>query len=97
LSYPISQYDEWANALHTAMYSYGTDEQAIYRIMGYMKNNTDVLQLIKAYGVKKENTIGISGEGTLSEWLTNELDSTEIGIVNSTLASKKNPSITIRF
>ena len=101
LSYRLSQYDEWASALHNAMFGCGTDEDTIYRIMGYMKNDTDVLQLIKAFGVRKEpKRLFVPcpyGEGTLSEYLTNELDKTEIGIVNKTLAAKKNPSITIRF
>ncbi len=101
LSYKLSQYGEWASALHNAMFGCGTDEDTIYRIMGYMKNDTDVLQLIKTFGVRKEpRRLFVPcpyGEGTLSEYLTNELDKTEIGIVNKTLAAKKNPSITIRF
>ena len=98
LSYSLSQYNEWANALYSAMFMSGTDEEVIYRIMGYMKNNADVLQLIKSFGVRKAGWgQSFLGDGTLTEWLSDELDTTEIGIVNKTLAAKKNPSITIRF
>jgi hypothetical protein len=82
LSYPLSQYDEWANSLYSAMFRSGTDEEPIYRIMGYMKNNADVLQLIKAFGVRKAGW-GQSFVGN--------------GIVNKTLAAKQNPKITLRF
>jgi hypothetical protein len=98
LSYPLSQYDEWANSLYSAMFRSGTDEEPIYRIMGYMKNNADVLQLIKAFGVRKAGWgQSFVGNGTLNEWLSDELDTTELGIVNKTLAAKQNPKITLRF
>ena len=66
--------------------------------MGYMKNDADVLQLIKAYGVRPAGGGQLFiGNATLNEWFSDELDSTEIGIINKTLAAKNNPSIKYRF
>jgi len=98
LSYPLSVYDTYAQDLYGAMYRLGTDEDTIYRIMGYMKNDADVLQLIKAFGVRKAGAGQMfAGNGTLNEFFSDELDSTDIGIINKTLASKNNPTIKYRF
>jgi hypothetical protein len=98
LSYPLSVYETYAQDLYGAMYRFGTDEDTIFRIMGYMKNDADVLQLIKAYGVRPAGGSQLFiGNGTLNEWFSDELDTTDIGIINKTLASKNNPSIKYRF
>jgi hypothetical protein len=98
LSYRLSVYDTYAQDLYGAMYRFGTDEDTIFRIMGYMKNDADVLQLIKAFGVRKAGAGQMfAGNGTLNEFFSDELDSTDIGIINKTLAAKKNPSIKYRF
>ena len=98
LSYPLSVYETYAQDLYGAMYRFATDESTIYRIMGYMKNDADVLQLIKAYGVRPAGGGQLFiGNATLNEWFSDELDTTEIGIINKTLASKNNPSIKYRF
>jgi hypothetical protein len=98
LSYPLSVYETYAQDLYGAMYRFGTDEDTIFRIMGYMKNDADVLQLIKAFGVRPAGGSQLFiGNATLNEWFSDELDTTDIGIINKTLASKKNPSINYRF
>jgi hypothetical protein len=98
LSYPLSVYDTYAQDLYGAMYRFGTEESTIFRIMGYMKNDADVLQLIKAFGVRKAGAGQMfAGNGTLNEFFSDELDSTDIGIINKTLASKNNPTIKYRF
>ena len=98
LSYPLSVYDTYAQDLYGAMYRAMTEEDTIYRIMGYMKNDADVLQLIKAFGVRKAGAGQMfAGNGTLNEFFSDELDSTDIGIINKTLASKNNPTIKYRF
>ena len=62
--------------------------------MGYMKNDADVLQLIKAFGARPAGGGQLFiGNATLGEWFDDELTSTEIGIINKTLASKNNPTI----
>jgi hypothetical protein len=98
LSYPLSVYETYAQDLYGAMYRFGTEESTIFRIMGYMKNDADVLQLIKAFGVRKAGAGQMfAGNGTLNEFFSDELDSTDIGIINKTLASKNNPTIKYRF
>ena len=98
LSYSLSVYETYAQDLYGAMYRFGTDEDTIFRIMGYMKNDADVLQLIKAYGVRPAGGGQVFvGNATLNEWFSDELDTTDIGIINKTLAAKKNPSINYRF
>ena len=98
LSYPLSVYDTYAQDLYGAMYRFGTEEDTIFRIMGYMKNDADVLQLIKSYGVRPAGGGQVFvGNATLGEWFDDELDKTDIGIINKILASKSNPSIKYRF
>lgn len=98
LSYPLSVYETYAQDLYGAMYQFGTNEDTIFRIMGYMKNDADVLQLIKAFGVRPAGGSQLFiGNATLNEWFSDELDTTDIGIINKTLASKNNPTIKYRF
>lgn len=63
-SYSKAQFKEWADQLYTAMKGLGTDEDTIDRIMGYMKNDTDVLTLVDAFGTR-------DGED-LYEWIAGE-------------------------
>ena len=74
------------------MYSWGTDEQAIYDAFNLMKNNIDVANLIKAFG--KRRLEFSTQDAELGAHLSNDLDSTEIAKLNSILASK---NITYRF
>ena len=92
-SYSQGQYDMYANKLKQAFYSYGTDEAAVYAVFGAMKNDLDVAELVKAFGVwKVEGSIwrplDTRGDGDLAAWLTSELDTAEINRVNTILASK---------
>lgn len=101
-SYPDSNYVLLANKLFTAMYGYGTDEEAIYSVFRLMKNDLDVAKLIKAFGVRKSESswampFNMAGEGDLAEWLGAELDKDEIKIVNGIFAAAKNPTIKFRF
>ncbi len=86
LSYALSQYEIWASqilqALNTVVFM--ENEEAIIRILGYMKNDADILQLIKAFG-KRELDGGLfmnKGSGTLPEVIAFALDEDEIKVVN---------------
>jgi len=101
-TYPDSNYVLLANKLFTAMYGYGTDEEAIYSVFRLMKNDLDVAKLIKAFGVRKSESswampFNFAGEGDLAEWLAAELDDDEMKIVNGILMAAKNPTIKFRF
>lgn len=92
-SYSKGQYDLFANKLKQAFYSYGTDEAAVYSVFSNMKNDLDIAELIKSFGIwKVEGSIwrpfDTRGDGDLSAWLTSELDSDEIKQVNTLLANK---------
>ena len=92
-SYSAATYSQLADKVYTAvMYTWGTDEQAIYDVFNLMKNNIDVANLIKAFG--KRRVEFSTQDLELGAHLSNDLDSSEINKVNSILASK---NITYRF
>lgn len=81
-----------ANQLHTAMDGLNTDEPAIYRAFTNVKNDLDVINLNKAYGIRKLssgswNPVG-NYEGTLGQSLSEELNPSEIKALNEMLAKK---------
>ncbi len=75
-----SQFNTLASKLHTAMNGMGTDEDSIYDAFKTINSRSDLLQLIKTFGVK-------DGE-TLKEWLYDDLSSSDIQHINEILASK---------
>lgn len=79
-SYTDGQYNQFAQVLYSAMEGIGTDEEAVFRIIGYMKKDIDVAKLIVAYGVK--------GDETLGAWLQGDLSSSDMNKVNQILTSK---------
>lgn len=86
LSYTKSQYEVWASQLYQAVNTniFSTNQEAIIRILGYMKNDADILQLIKAFG-KRTLEGGLfmnKGDGTLPELVGFALDEDEIKVVN---------------
>jgi hypothetical protein len=92
-SYSSATYSQLADKIYAAvMYTWGTDEQAIYDAFNLMKNNIDVAMLIKAFG--KRRLEFSTQDAELGAHLSNDLDSTEIAKINSILSSK---GITYRF
>jgi hypothetical protein len=87
---------QFSNDLFTAMdgrYSIGggIDESAIYRAFTNVKNDIDVVNLIKSYGIKKLKSgsfIIPDFQGTLTEALTYALNPEEIKQLNLLLARK---------
>jgi len=89
LSYPIAQYTIWANIIEEATDTSGTDEEAIYNVFEQLGNNTDLLQLIKAYGERMNFVMGIPlGYYTLPQILTSELSNSEKANIQNILDSK---------
>ncbi len=80
-----------ANSIFSGLNGSGTDEQSIYRAFTNINNDVDMINLIRAYGVRELNS-GIAlvpnYKGTLSQCLTNELDANEIKALNDLLARK---------
>ena len=99
-SFLSSQYTVFANAIKQAGYGVGTDEKAIYAVFDKMKNDSDVLKLYDAFGIFKypcnateyplSTLFGKSdcGSGDLAQFLTDELDTTEIQQINNILSKK---------
>lgn len=86
LSYTLSQYEIWASQLLQAINTniFSTNTEVVIRILGYMKNDADILQLIKAFG-NRELEGGLfmnKGKGTLPELVGFALDEDEIKVVN---------------
>jgi len=86
-SYPSATYSQLADKIYAAvMYTWGTDEQAIYDVFNLMKNNIDVAMLIKAFGKRRLEFSMQDAE--LGAHLSQDLDSTEINKINTILSSK---------
>lgn len=82
LSYGESQYKVYARKLFDAMNGWQTDEDAIYEVFKKMNNIDDILQLQIAFSdVEDENS-------TLSEWLHDDLSSSEMKQLNAIIAER---------
>lgn len=67
LSYPVSTYTALASSLNVAFNGFGTAETQVYAIMGQMKNEADILQLIVSFDlrtIKGGSLFGISQADT---------------------------------
>jgi len=88
-SYLDSAYKGYADSIYAARSAnnlFGTDEDAIYSVFKRMNNDLDVAKLITAFGQRR---LSFSlNSANLGGFLTDELDTTELGIVNSGLRSK---------
>ena len=81
-----------ANDLYQAMDNYGTAENGITDIMKLLKNNADFDALSSAYGTRTLNCGSFNPfctdfTGNMVQSLNDELDSSEIKVVNQILAS----------
>jgi len=95
LSYPFSTYQGFADKIFSGWSTnYNPfdrlNEEPIYEVFKAMKNDLDVLELIKAFGKRREPTaiLGLFTPVALPEWLAVGMDTDEIDAVNKILASK---------
>jgi len=92
------QLSQIANQIEKALQGYGTDTSSIYRAFTYVKNDLDMVNLTKVYGIRKissgKGNLAPDFEGTLASALTEEMSSKEIQALNKNLASK---GISYRF
>lgn len=89
-SYADSQYKTFANTIETAGFDLGTDEAAIYSTFRKLKNNTDYLKLLNAWG-KPNRTVyewGVGRKMTLPQYIRWEMSDSEVKKVNDILKSK---------
>jgi hypothetical protein len=87
-TYPDSSYTQWASSIVSAGFNtLGTNEQAIYDIFRKMMNDLDVAKLIVAFGNQR---VEFSFQTMpLGAWLSTELDSSEMAVINKILRDKK--------
>lgn len=77
LTYTEGQYKAWAGMLYQAMNGAGTNTDTVNRVIGYMKNPDDWKFLQVSFGVRKSTQYFTDYSGTLTEWLEDELSSSE--------------------
>lgn len=98
-TYLQTNYQEFANKIYAAgcsgLFCYGTDEEAMYDVFRQMKNDLDVLLLVKAFGLRQERggiCIPIPGTGEceipLGQWLPTELSADGIKEINTILSKQ---------
>jgi len=87
-----------ANNLKTAMDGYGTNYEMILKNIVKINNQSDLLAVIKSFGVRKISSGRLNPEpnfeGTLGQALVEELDDARLTAINNMLARK---GITQRF
>jgi hypothetical protein len=96
LSYTLSSYQGLANAIFNAWFQRynpfnAVDETIVLSAMDKMKNDLDVLQLIRAFGKRRSPVNFLSilvPDVTLPEWISIGLEPNEIKAVNDVLAKK---------
>ena len=107
-SYSNTSYESFSQSLEGAMTGCGTDETAIYNVMGQMNNEADIRKLIQTFDVRYyipcqysnpidwlQYTINSKAfPGNLAQWLAFDLSTSELSKVNSVLAGK---GITFKF
>lgn len=76
-----SELSNMADRLHAAMAGLGTDEEAVYAVFRQLRTRSDLMALVKAFGIRK-------GE-SLSQWLTSDLSRKEIEKVNAILVNNR--------
>ena len=83
LTYPKAQYITFADRIHNAYGMWNDDEEAIYAVMGMLRNDLDFLELKAAYGMRKSTYSGTLGN--MEDNMRWRLDSREIAKINSIL------------
>jgi hypothetical protein len=96
LSYTLTSYQGLANTIYNAWFQRfnpfnAVDETIVLSAMDKMKNDLDVLQLIRAFG-KRRSPVNFASllvpDVTLPEWLSIGLEPNELKAVNDVLAKK---------
>ena len=84
-NYVAQQYSDFADQIASALSGAGSDENLVYNIFKKMKNRSDILALINAYGRRSIATpYGWDTDPmTLSETLYYDLDQKEIIAINN--------------
>lgn len=96
LSYTLTSYQGLANTIFNSWYQTynpfnSVDETIVLSVMNKMRNDLDVLQLVRAFGKRRAPVNFLSlltPQVTLGEWLSIGLEPAELRIINELLAKK---------
>jgi hypothetical protein len=96
LSYTLTSYQGLANTIFNAWYQRynpfnAVDETIVLSVMNKLKNDLDVLQLIRAFGKRRSPVNFLSilvPDVTLPEWLSIGLEPAELKAINDVLGKK---------
>lgn len=88
LSYPKSEYNNFASTLEAAMQYSGTDEDSIFDVIERMQNQDDWNFLLKTFGVREKDggTFDSNITGDLKMWIVDELNDDDRQRIRDTLA-----------
>jgi hypothetical protein len=94
-TYPKSQYAAFCSTIAEAIFGGGTDEAAIYNVFRSLKNDTDYLSLVKAWGSPTRQVFpdyfvfySTGKKLTLPAALRYDLEPSECAKINAILKSK---------
>jgi len=86
------QIQQYANKLQSAFDGYGTRADQVYILLANFRNDIDILNLKRIYGIRKISSgkFNIAGdfEGTLDQTIIDELSKKEISDINLMLGKK---------
>lgn len=86
------QIQQYANKLQSAFDGYGTRGDQVYILLANFKNDIDILNLKRIYGIRKISSgrFNVAGdfEGTLDQTIIDELSKKEISDINLMLGKK---------
>lgn len=80
LTYSVTDYTNYANRLLAAMKGPGTDEETIFAVFNAMNTESDIRQLVAAFGLQKDET--------LQQWLLGDLSKSDMQKLNNLLKTK---------
>jgi NADPH-dependent 7-cyano-7-deazaguanine reductase QueF-like protein len=88
LSYSSSKYPGWADELFAYMDGPGTKVGEINRVFSYMKNDRDILELEKAFGLRLSSwsSSWFTDPTDLQDWLKGDLSEAALGDLNAQLS-----------
>lgn len=70
-SFSASQYEAYSQQMAQAMAGCGTDEDAILRIMGQLRNDADLIMLVKTFGVRAYEPCYLTNPIDHATWVFN--------------------------
>ena len=86
------QIQQYANKLQTAFEGYGTSAKSVYLLLSNFKNDIDILNLKRVYGIRKISSGRLNFapdfEGTLDQTMQDELSVKELSDINLMLGRK---------